>query len=907
MGIFDFFTGGDSTPTASSDATGSYLGNLVDPMTTPQYLKARQQEAALGFFTGLAAGSGPSRLPVPFGSAVASGAQGLMGALNNLSDNSLKSAQTGNAIVDTKLKGADIVFKDLQGQQLKQQIGLLGNAARLQQEYYQNGGVYGAPGTPGGTPGKSALALSSTTADTSMEPEQRALLDTIAGPESAGAYNVRYTPKGGVPFDSYASHPGIYEEGPAGPSSAAGRYQFVRSTFLPIQQQLGLPDFSPISQDKAGWANAATEYQRTTGRDLLADLKAGRTQDVGRALRGQWGTLAGAMPNYAANLAKYNSPAVANAAPGTVTIAANGGSGSSNDNKAQVGADNDNRPMGSRTMSNGISAVPPGTKFNSQGVPYSSAPIGGVPAGTAGAGPVITQADAARMNAAARAQAMGPTQIGAAGEYGAGQTPRMPMPIMPTDATFGRGMVAPPGAGQVTPAPPGLMAMAAPQQAVQGPQPGPGGLMGAAANGAVPAPQPAPQVPQQMAQVQPPQVMMPQPTPQTMAQAPLNQGQPFLPPGITIERVLKAQQLASAYEFAKVPVPPDVKQLAEYPLAAALKAQEAFSAQQAEAHFAGQKAGNTKAAEAPYVPPQVYTVQTPDGLKKVLMTQAQVNQYTQTGQLPTRPGAQEGERVIDPLKTYDLSPQVGQGPGQNAPRVITPGQGSAYYFVNPPLSAQDPIRTIGGNVKDLEAEWNKTNVKMADAQQGIQQSRQLLNTMADIFHNYEGGAFAQGLSENVAKLKALGINLSNVNDPADMQQILKDNFARSLATMKATGLTRWTQMELKSTSENFANPNLQPAASFAILTQDMGTVNQADALTQAWSLARRDGWSDPNSFAQKWYNQPENSLQNFVDRAKAQVGPFKGMTPEQKTKMMPQTADGPNGMMIHQNGEWRPL
>jgi hypothetical protein len=244
VGLLDFLSNGgsDSAPANSNDATGSYLGNLIDPTTTPQYLKARQQEAALGFFTGLAAASGPSRLPVPFGTAIAGGGQGLMNALNGLSDNTLKAAQTSNQITDTQLK-------KLQG------AGLLQKFQFIQQE--MNAGTPGAsaPGagtvTPGAagvssdaTPGaKATLGSSMTTADTNMEPEQRALLDTIAGPESHGAYNIRWggmNPDGslnpGQYFSDLSKHPQIKLAGPVGPSDAAGRYQFLNSTFQPIAQ-----------------------------------------------------------------------------------------------------------------------------------------------------------------------------------------------------------------------------------------------------------------------------------------------------------------------------------------------------------------------------------------------------------------------------------------------------------------------------------------------------------------------------------------------------------------------------------------------------------------------------------------------------------------------------------------------
>ena len=131
-----------------------------------------------------------------------------------------------------------------------------------------------------------------------IPPEGRALLATIGGPgyESNGSYTQRFNQPD---FDDFSWHPGTYGRITSGPnagkfSNAAGRYQFLSTTWNEEANRLGLKDFSPASQDAAAWDLAQGTYAQRTGRDLAGDLRdQSRLPAVASALRSQWTSLPG--------------------------------------------------------------------------------------------------------------------------------------------------------------------------------------------------------------------------------------------------------------------------------------------------------------------------------------------------------------------------------------------------------------------------------------------------------------------------------------------------------------------------------------------------------------------------------------------------------------------------------------
>lgn len=126
-----------------------------------------------------------------------------------------------------------------------------------------------------------------------LSPAMRQILDHIAGRESGGRYNVIY---GGQTFDPDKGHPRIavpIKEGPnAGKtSSAAGRYQFIGSTWDRVAEKTGRHDMSKESQDINAAQLAKDTYRKQTGRDIEADWSVGSKnlrEGIDRALGAEW-------------------------------------------------------------------------------------------------------------------------------------------------------------------------------------------------------------------------------------------------------------------------------------------------------------------------------------------------------------------------------------------------------------------------------------------------------------------------------------------------------------------------------------------------------------------------------------------------------------------------------------------
>jgi muramidase (phage lysozyme) len=132
---------------------------------------------------------------------------------------------------------------------------------------------------------------------TDLPQEARAFLDALAVGESSAsdddaAYSILF---GGGHFEAppwpegFPQWSGRVYNGWM--THAAGRYQDEPQTWRQQQEKLGLPDFSPESQDKANWDLAETVYHARTSKQLLAQLVAKELSGIAGQLHSTWTSL----------------------------------------------------------------------------------------------------------------------------------------------------------------------------------------------------------------------------------------------------------------------------------------------------------------------------------------------------------------------------------------------------------------------------------------------------------------------------------------------------------------------------------------------------------------------------------------------------------------------------------------
>lgn len=877
MNIWDMIFGGgnsntdnsssSSKPGLFSDPAGTYLGNLIDPNTTEQYKMARLSQGLLGLGAGLGA-LGPSRLPVPLAQSVASGAQGLMKAHNDLGAETLQASQTGTQIAEQGLNKAKI-------SQLQQDMKLIDQMTELGKQFFLGGGVAGGTGNTGDTAikpidlTKGLLAGNSGFGSPTTTDADLAL---IRQHEASNNYFIGTGQKPGTtdllnaPLDKYGAP--IWD-GNGKNSHAFGGYQFQPGTWKDTVNKYfdGYLDWRvPANQDAVaaklkqdqGWSPWAP-YNKTLAAAIVA--------------RGN----APASAEPAAASGSSSPPA----APATLMAAAASG------RPPIAGPD--------YTGVNVMGAIPkPGS-----GLPVmSSQAVFGTPTPPPNAGQIV------------------PPAIPNYGVPGPGQS------LM--NMVGGKMAAVPPGYQ-----PPSPLAGAA--AAIPGPPPGTPAVIaqGAPAGAALAA------APRPMAQAQ---TASPQGVPMA---AP---GGPVLPPGVTPQQFGVAGMYNFLGNLRGKPALGEFEKIREYPLTVGIEEKKKqFEAEyagrikaaqeQAEADNARRKAEEKRIGEDPMikVPFQNGTIEIPRSQYEALRKQ-RPDQFPDYGLLPGTPvntGApstgirppvagvpgnsgqapigepnaltikrDEIRQETDPF-AFHYKPMVGQGPGQTEPIVRTPAPDHPSYSVIPPVSEFGGVRGSKTSIMEQQKKWPEIDQQLSTKSLGeIQKSQQIITTMADAFTRLHSGSFTEWQADVNKKLGTIGLWIPFTNNKAQDNEIISQYaFQNAIASLK--GLGSMSNMELQGAKTAWANSQLEPTTAFSVLANDMGKLKQAEAFIQDRQEARKQGWIDPEAFFTKWHSMPENTLKNFVERAKSEIPRFKGMDDANYMSMLPRAATQPELDKLH--------
>lgn len=908
---------GDQNDPNSSGALGGLLGMFKSPDIQAMYggdlsNPATQQAFRSRGLDAMAAAFGEGAMPVPYkggiplGATLGKAAYAADQGMDSLAAARLQSAQQVLALANAG---------NAQAQALLRRASVEGfqNFPTGEEGAGAGTGKGGASTAGGPTTGPSKI-IASKTADTTLAPEQRALLDTIAGPESNGAYNVRWGSGGDKTFSDFSQHPRIFEPGPQGPSSAAGRYQIVASTWDPLAKKYGYGDFQPATQDQAAWHLAADTYHDKTGRDLQTDLQNGDTSRVESALHGQWSTLR--MGSYAGNLKKYTDEPptqTADAAPAAGGPVAGGGQPAT--------------PAGPPM-------APPQAK-----PPGLLTPQGAAAAGASTAVP-LAEPPALPPGAAPGPQGLlGPQQGG--GEVGSPLGPvaggPAPMPPMPGGRQF-----AGPGAAD--------MPSAAPPAQPGGMLPHTGAAGAAELQGLLNQPPPAPAAPVPAGPPPPPAggpggaptppPPVPMPPPPQAAPAPPGPGAapmpgagppppPVVPPpeGIAGQHYSNAQiawakKQAALMSVAGETVPTWVNALSTLDTDMTKEAQKQQLDnyyKNAQAQYNAQlevwKAGPIKAAQLPYTatrvapgagvsvgagPPAWYA---PDKVTLQDKNGAYHDWYVTP---PTQPGGQPNYTYIGPSKPSAqqtaTGTAIGTGIGQATPITPQPPAGSPPGTPAPgqPAASGQPARPpIEGTqvapgvmtkqpdypepaytpaqLADNTKRWGEKNGEIAATYGTAQQAEQRLGTIANAFKLINTGGFQ---SEKMQWNNALdGIYgpgggpqwLRTSTDAGAVATALHEAQKSTIQMLKATN-PRFANAEFQTLTKAGESPDLPPSANLNMLSEDIATVRQQMAFARDWGEARIGGKQDPDIYEVKWFH--DNPLKPMVEAVRKEIGPL---------------------------------
>jgi hypothetical protein len=295
--------------------------------------------------------------------------------------------------------------------------------------------------------------------------------------------------------------------------------------------------------------------------------------------------------------------------------------------------------------------------------------------------------------------------------------------------------------------------------------------------------------------------------------------------------------------------------------------------------------------------------------EKQTLTNEQILRLNSGRGVPER-GLPPGTRLAEPYLTPEqTAAQTARGQASvnvdpNAfnitpdPRMLPKGPGTTELaplgngVVLPPVNQASPIVGSGDYLRARQKDWSDTENEWSKGVASSHLAEQRMQSIMTAMKSYQTGAWANELSDLRAKLKVVGVTLpdSIAGNPALAQEMLKNNFAASVEAMKSSGLSRWTQAELFAAQKNIAQPNLQPEANLEIGAQSIGALRWERAMKDAWAEAKKYGWRDPQDFQSSFAKA--NPVQNFVDQARQEIGPLKGMALPPSTGTTPQPPPG---------------
>jgi hypothetical protein len=199
-------------------------------------------------------------------------------------------------------------------------------------------------------------------------------------------------------------------------------------------------------------------------------------------------------------------------------------------------------------------------------------------------------------------------------------------------------------------------------------------------------------------------------------------------------------------------------------------------------------------------------------------------------------------------------------------------------------ASQQAASTVGsGNISELGPQATayqkargdaiaKSEQTMYDQYDPRQIAETQLQTVENIMQTYQPGAYAENKADIVRKMKAVGIPVDQVAsnlglnlktaDAAQFQEFFKDATKLVFNDVKNQG-GRLLLATISGMTKSNVNPDMEPDAAAAILSQTLGLARWEDAKYRAYNEAKTQPGFDPLTFIDQWTSQ--NPPQTFVD------------------------------------------